>query len=184
MVENRIVFDTTVEALFVRALNGKLPPSAKDALKKAGLDVDSKLLPAYTFEQWKQFLAIGAKGAFPHLEPRMAHQALGRLLIDGYRNTFIGRALFPLLNLLGPRRGLDRLSRSFRSGNNYTETRFVEVGPNTYDLWMNETTEYPEFMQGILLEGTRDFKVDRFDVAVLEKNSDGVTFRISWKEKS
>lgn len=184
MPDNRIVFDTTIEALFVRALNGRLNPQTKARLREAGLDVDKKLLPAYTFEQWKNFLAIGAEGAFPHLAPEQAHQELGRLLIDGYRSTFIGRALFPLLNLLGPRRGLDRLSRSFRSGNNYTETRFVEVGANTYDLWMNETTDYPQFMQGILLEGTRDFKVDRFDVNILKKDSEGVTFRISWVEKS
>lgn len=184
MADNRIVFDTTIEALFVKALNGKLPPKAKEELRDAGLDVEKKLLPAYTFEQWKRFLAIGAKGAFPHLAPEQAHQELGRLLIDGYRNTFIGRALFPLLNLLGPRRGLDRLSRSFRSGNNYTETRFVEVGPNTYDLWMNETTEYPQFMQGIILEGTRDYKCESFQAVILKKDSEGVTFRISWKDKA
>ncbi|MET0404430.1 MAG: DUF2378 family protein, partial [Cystobacter sp.] len=58
MSDGKVVYAGTVEALFLRALENRLTPACRQRLSDAGLDLEQKLAPTYSLEQWKQFLRI------------------------------------------------------------------------------------------------------------------------------
>ncbi|MGZ3458342.1 MAG: TIGR02265 family protein, partial [Archangium sp.] len=65
MADELLVFEQTIEAVFVRALHGRVSPSCKARLRQAGLDLDRKLRPAYPFDAWMTFLRIAAEELYP-----------------------------------------------------------------------------------------------------------------------
>ncbi|MBZ4421200.1 DUF2378 family protein [Myxococcus sp. RHSTA-1-4] len=184
MADELLIFEQTIEALFLRALSGRLTPECKARLRQAGLDVDQKLRPAYPFESWMTFLRIGAEELFPQEPIDQGTWKLGEAYIEGFRETMLGRAVLSLLRVLGPRRALMRATQNFRAGNNYTESKLRELGPQQFELWMNEVGAYPSFTAGIIHAGLR--VAGAKDIVIETSGYDGhaCTYRISWKEAS
>lgn len=139
-----------MEGLFVRGLHARLSPTARARLKAAGLDLDAKLLPAYPFEVWMECLRITAEEVFPGRSMDEAMFKIGEAFIEGYKETFLGRAVLSMIRVLGPRRTIYRATQNFRSGNNYTEAKITEVGTTQLDLWLNEVGAFPTFTAGII----------------------------------
>jgi uncharacterized protein (TIGR02265 family) len=98
----------------------------------------------------------------------------------GYRETMVGGAVFGMLKLLGPKRMLLRTQKNFRSGNNYTDVRFTEVGPTVMDMWMNEPGPLRHFSAGIIEAGMRFSGAPETRVEVRAFDDASVTYRISW----
>jgi uncharacterized protein (TIGR02265 family) len=184
MADELLVFEQTLEALFLRALHGRLQPECKERLRQAGLDVDQKLRPAYAFNAWMDFLRIAAEELYPGEAVEQGTWKLGEAYIEGFRETMLGRAVLSLLRVLGPRRTLMRATQNFRAGNNYTESKLAEVGPGQFELWMNEVGAYPAFTAGIIHAGLRVAGAQ--DIRVEPSGYDGhaCTYRINWKEAS
>src|SRR5215217_9517353 len=155
MADELLIFEQTLEALYLRGLQGQISASCKARLRQAGLDLDQKLRPAYPFNAWMAFLRITAEELYPELSVDEGCRKLGQAHIAGYRDTMLGRAVLSLLRVLGPRRALARATQNFRSGNNYTESKLVEVTPTQFELWMNEVGDYPDFTAGIIHAGLR-----------------------------
>ncbi|MCP3138864.1 DUF2378 family protein [Pyxidicoccus xibeiensis] len=184
MADELLIFEQTIEALFLRALAGRLTPECKARLRQAGLDVDQKLRPAYPFQSWMTFLRITSEELFPQEPLEQGTWKLGEAYIEGFRETMLGRAVLSLLRVLGPRRALMRATQSFRAGNNYTESKLKELGPTQFELWMNEVGAYPAFTAGIIHAGLR---VSGAQGIVIENSGyDGhaCTYRISWRDAS
>lgn len=179
-----MVFDQTLEGLFSRGLEGRITPSLKLHLKEVGVDLDRRLLPAYPFETWCSCVRVAARELYADLPEEQAYHALGERMVDGYRSTMMGRALFSVLQLLGPRRVLARVQQSFRSGNNYTQVRIRDLAPTHLELWMNEAGPTRYLVQGALLAGMRGCGVQEPLVEVRGFDDEGVTFGVSWKEAS
>jgi uncharacterized protein (TIGR02265 family) len=102
--------------------------------------------------------------------------------MEGFRETMLGRAVLSLLRVLGPRRALGRASQSFRSSNNYTETRLTEKGPRHFELWLNEVGSLPTFSAGLIhgglkVSGARDIRVD-----LSGYDGHACTYLIQWSE--
>lgn len=174
-------FQSSVEALFVQALRADLTPSLKARLKEEGLDVD-KLQPAYPRRVFSRCCRIAAEALYPDLIREEALRLLGRRLIEGYSLTLIGRAVMGVFKLIGVRRGLERLTRAFRNGDNYTETRFILLEPGRADVTFNQVNGQPTFTQGMLEAcldwvGARDSRV-----MVMREEGDGAVFRLTWTE--
>lgn len=176
----QVVFEQTIEGLFVRGLGTRMTPRCRARLKELGVDLSGKLLPAYPFSVWMQSLAVAAEEIFPSLPAEQAHQQLGALLIDGYRETFLGRAVLGMIRVLGPRRMLHRATQNFRSGNNYTETRIVDLTPTSLELWMNEVGPYPTFTAGIILAGLRAAGATHPRVELFGHDGHACTYRCAW----
>jgi uncharacterized protein (TIGR02265 family) len=181
-MQERMVFDQTLEGLFVRGLEGQVTPSLRLYLKEVGVDLDRKLLPAYPFETWCSCVRVAARELYVDTPEEQAYHALGERMVDGYRGTMMGRALFSVLQLLGPRRVLDRVQQSFRSGNNYTEVRVQERAPNQRVLWMNEAGPTRYLVQGAILAGMRGSGVPEAQVRVLSFTAEDVTYEVAWRE--
>jgi uncharacterized protein (TIGR02265 family) len=170
-----VVFGTAFEGLLVRGLGARLTPQAKVELRAIGVDLDKAYAPAYTPEQWVETIEIAARRVFPGKPAAEAHFEIGRIFMQGLERTLIGKAIFAYGRLVGPRRMLGRLTKGFRSSNNYLETQ-VEERPDglfvvtraTAEAWPKlkghpETS--PHYMRGIVYEcllasGAKDARVE------------------------
>jgi uncharacterized protein (TIGR02265 family) len=181
-MQEKLVFDQTLEGLFIRGLSGQVTPNLKSQLRGMGVDLDRKLLPAYPFSTWCSCVRVAARELYAREPPEHAYRQLGERMVDGYRTTMFGRPLFSVLQLLGPRRVIGRAQQSFRSGNNYTEIRIQEVGPLCLELWVNEAGPTRHLMQGALLAGLRSSGAHEPWVELKHFTEEDVTFHVTWKE--
>lgn len=184
MADELLVFEQTIEALFVRALGSRLTPDCKARLRDAGLDVDQKIKPAYSLKSWMAFIRIAAEELFPGVPLEESTFKLGEAYMEGFRETMLGRAVLSLLRVLGPRRALNRATQNFRSSNNYTESRLTEQGSNQFELWMNEVGEFPSFTAGLIHAGLTIAGAKEPRVELAQYDGHACTYRISWREAS
>ncbi|AEI62233.1 DUF2378 family protein [Corallococcus macrosporus] len=184
MADELLIFEQTIEALFLRALHGRLTPECKARLRQAGLDLDQKLRPAYAFDAWMTFLRIAAEELFPQLPLEQGTWKLGEAYIEGFRETMLGRAVLSLLRVLGPRRTLMRATQNFRAGNNYTESKLRELGPCQFELWMNEVGPYPAFTAGIIHAGLKVAGAQDILIEMSGYDGHACVYRINWNEAS
>ena len=92
----------------------------------------------------------------------------------------MGRAVFGILKLIGPMKGLQRMERNFRSGNNYVSTRFTQLGPTAAEVWVSDVHEHPGFDAGIILGGGKLLGAKNFAVAIAAVEGGSCTYRVSW----
>jgi uncharacterized protein (TIGR02265 family) len=177
-----VVFDHTVEGLFRVALRGRLSITAESSLRRAGLDLSKKLLPAYPFEIWKQCLSIVATDLYPHLARAEAWRQLGHALVAGMSRTVLGRAIVGVSRLLGPLRALKRLDHTLHSVDNYVEARITERSRTCVEVWINEVMEQPTYYQGILEACLAMTVAQGGRVELLAREGHGATFRVQWDE--
>jgi uncharacterized protein (TIGR02265 family) len=182
VMADKVVFDHTIEGLFMRGLAGQVTPRLKDKLRQAGLDLDHKLLPAYPFDTWVRCIGVAARELLPDKPDPEAWKRLGERMVEGYQETVMGGAMFALLKVLGPRRTLERAQKNFRSGNNYTEVKFTEVAPRVVDVWMNDTGLVSYFTQGMILAGMRLGGAPGVTVDILQTDERGTTYRVEWRD--
>lgn len=183
MTPEKLVHAQTVEALFVRAFENRLTPACREALKRAGLDLDRKLERSYTLEQWKDFLRIAAAHVYGGVPAEAAYYSLGERFMEAWFGTFLGKALLGMARLAGPRRMLLRASNGFRAGNNFSEVRLVERGPASIELWMNDVmADQPTFAAGLLARAVE--LAGGWRVVAIPEGFDGTaaTFHIRWSE--
>ncbi|NTX35156.1 DUF2378 family protein [Myxococcus sp. CA033] len=178
----KLVFEHTFEGLFVRGLAGRVTPALRERLREVGLDLESKLQPAYGFDTWCSAVRVTAHELHPEEPPEVGYALLGERMVDGYRETIMGRALFSVIQLLGPRRGVGRARQMFRSGNNYTEARVDDVTSREVDVWMNEAGPIRYFTQGALRAGLRATGAVQPLVTVRDFTAQDVTYRCTWRD--
>ncbi|HEX8705107.1 MAG TPA: DUF2378 family protein [Myxococcaceae bacterium] len=181
-MKEKLVFDQTLEGLFIRGLSGQVTPALKNQLRSVGVDLDRRLLPAYPFPIWCSCVRLAARELYGNTPPETAYHQLGERMVDGYRSTMWGRALFSLLRMLGPQRVVARTQQSFRSGNNYTEVRIQELGPRQLELWVNEEGLTRHLMQGAMLAGLRGSGAREPRVELKYFTEQDVTFHVTWEE--
>jgi uncharacterized protein (TIGR02265 family) len=179
----KLVFATTVEALFVRGLGGRLGCAARRRLKAAGLDLDFRLEVAYPLEQWKAFLGIAAEELYPQLPAMEAHWRLGEHFIDGYLQTCVGRVVRSMAEALGALRTLAHVGKDVCSGNNFAEFQSVELGSGHLRLWMNDVLSgQPGFAAGALVRVLHVAGASEVHVDVVDFDGAACTFDIHWVE--
>ncbi len=180
--QRRVVFEHTVEGLFLHALRGRLSRAAERRLREQGLDLSKKLLPAYPIEQWRRYLEIAVVDLYPFLPRPEGYRRLGHELVEGMGRTVLGRAMVGVARLLGPRRALRRIDHTFHSADNYVASRLTELSPTCCEVWINEVMEQPGYYQGILeaclqTAGARESRVE-----IVSREGSGATFRVEWQE--
>ena len=185
MVVEKLVYAGTVEALFLRALENRLTPACRMRLGEAGLDLDQKLSPTYTLEQWKQFLRIAADHIYAGMPAEAAYYSLGERFIEGYFSTLFGRALLRVARLLGPRRALTQARLCFRTSANCSEVRIVKQGSSSVEFWLSDIgADQPTFVAGALARAAELSGGHR--VVVVPEGFDGqsATYNVHWSEQA
>src|SRR4051812_21021858 len=89
--QDRVIFSTGMEGLFVRGLEGRLDEPTRQTLRGLGLDV-GKLLPGYSIEVWEKAVALVVTRALPDLTRPEAHRFLGQRSVLGVGDTLVGKA--------------------------------------------------------------------------------------------
>ncbi len=177
-----VVFDHTVEGLFLIALKGRLSSMAAARLRAEGMDLSKKLLPAYGFETWRKCLEIAVTDLYGKLPRAEGYRRLGHDVVKGMCKTVIGRAMLGVARLLGPLRALRRLDHNLHSADNYVQARLTELSSNWCEVELNEVMEQPGYYQGILeacleMAGAKEIRVE-----LIARAGRGASFLVQWKE--
>ena len=178
--ETRVVFASGFDSLVSKEIRSKLTPACTAELTAAGLRLDKPFQAAYPIEVWAAAVASLSKHVYPEDSAPEACQKLGRSTIVGFCETLIGRALFPLLRLIGPVRALDRAARNYAATNNYTKVVLTRVGPSCFDFYLNEKHTLPAFDIGVLQEALHQLHVKSPSVRLVSQDSEGFTMRLEW----
>ena len=178
--ESRVVFNSGFESLFSKEIRAKVTPAMDGELKAAGVRLDKPFLPAYPIDIWAAAVASCAKHVYPEDSAPDAYRKLGRSTIVGFCETLAGRALFPLLRLIGPVRALDRAARNYAATNNYTKVTLTRVGPTSFDFYLNEKHTLPEYDMGVLEEALKQLHVKSPLVTLRSQDTEGFTMRLEW----
>lgn len=177
----RLVFSQTVEGLFLRALKPRLTPRLMDRLAdEAGVNLRAPLKPGYSLTAWDAAVALAAEELHPGEDPAVAFELLGAALTQGYFDTVVGSAMAAMLRLIGPKRAVRRIERSLRSGNNYSETRLMELAPNAYELHTNEVGRLRENLRGVIRRGMEVSGAKSVRCRVLRFDDVGCVYAIEW----
>jgi len=128
-----VAFGTSFESLVARALT-PMPPGAVEKLKAVGFDPTRPVQAAYPAEVWMETLRVVAEMLYPGEPTEQAHRKVGRLYMEGFARTLVGKAIFGLGSTIGTRRMLPRMTRNFRTANNYIDTELAELGEGDWRM--------------------------------------------------
>ena len=172
------MFSQTVEGL-LRAL-APMSATSKQKLAAIGVDPDQRLDAAYSREKWLELIHLACDIHHPGRDREETSYELGCRFMGTYGQTLVGKAMLTALRVIGPRRALDRMSRNFRTGNNFSETKLTEPTPGRYELWCSHVTLagwYRGVIEaGLSLAGASDVKV-----TLLRREREGAVFQVEWK---
>ena len=178
----RLVYASVVEGLLRHGLQDQLTPRLKERLRQIGVDVERPLLPAYPVPVWFHCLRAILDEVYPGVPPEPAYRDLGARMTAGYGRTLVGRALYMLARLQGPRRMVLRLPQMLGSGDNYTRAELVERAPCHFEMRMNSVVEAPGYAEGIIEALLRLAGAQGPRVCVLEKGGGSTLYDIRWGE--
>ncbi len=178
-----VVYDSTVEGLFKRALGERFSLHSKQRLKDAGLDLDGKLQARYPRLKYYQFVRIAAEELYPGKPLEEAHYELGRAFIDGFRLTLIGKTVAGMARLLGPKKTLARMSQNMESSNNYLKTSHKELGPGKVEISLTQVSGAPGYFRGVLQRIMEIVNAANPRVRTIAAVGQGAAYLVEWDEK-
>jgi uncharacterized protein (TIGR02265 family) len=179
--QGRVTFGPVFEGLF-REYREKFSDRTIHRLVEAGIDPRGKLLAGYPYTVWYAAIRILAEEHHQRLAYPDGVREVGRAFMRGYFDTALGGAILAVLRILGPLRSLKRMSRNFRTGNNFSETWTYEDGPGNVRLEVNDCiADRPEFIQGLIEVGLESVGAKDSSVEVLSVHDNGhAIYRVRW----
>jgi uncharacterized protein (TIGR02265 family) len=179
--KDRYIYGNSVEALFVQALGERMTNRCRNTLREAGLDLSKDLRPMYPVEDYERFVRIAREELFPYDPDAAAYEQMGRLFMQGYFKTLIGRALKGVIRLLGPHQLIKRLPESFSSGSTFIKAEVRQLGPTEHELRVTGVGHYPTFTRGSMLEAIGLSGVKNLRVEITTIGADDTTvYAIRW----
>lgn len=177
VADAKVVFGTCWDALG-EALGPSLDEPFRQELRSLGVDL-SRLNAAYPYELWLRSIELAMERLWPGVDRDEATYRMGRAMYERFGQTIVGRALMQVLAVLGPRRSLERMERNFRTANNYSHTRLIQLESNHYELSVSDV-HFPHYYRGILTAGL-ERSTRSASVKVIAHQPDGdATFDIRW----
>jgi uncharacterized protein (TIGR02265 family) len=156
-------------------------PMGQDARALAGLGVEPDALEVtYPMETHLALLDYLVETRWSQLPGDEGYAAAGHAAVTAYEATLLGRVLLQMLRVLGPERMLYRLTKTFRSMNNYTETQVREVGPRYFEVYFNLALR-PGFVRGILEQGLRAAGARGVRAEQMVARDGGAVFYVRWE---
>lgn len=181
-MSERLLFVQTFEGM-LRVLRPELrTPEVLEALRERGLDLSRPLLPAYPHEVFVAVLPYLAQTVFPGIQLEPAITRFAARFLDAYGESMVGRAMLAMMRLIGPHRTLERLTRQFRTANNYSQTTLVQVAPREFEVWINAVT-FPQWYQGLLERGLELAGAAQVSASLLSHDDEGARFRVVWSAR-
>lgn len=149
-MSERLWFEQAFEGLYLHTLKNQISPRLFAELRDAGLELSGKLKPAYPAAVWAQGIRLTGRELFPGLTAEEREYRMGEIFSDGYASTVMGKALYGLLRMLGPRRTLPRIERNFRNVTNYLQVSVTQPLLDCFEVTFNEVDGIPHFYRGLM----------------------------------
>ncbi|MFY1827282.1 TIGR02265 family protein [Myxococcus fulvus] len=182
-LEQRIVYSQVVEGLLQHGLSGRISPRLQKRLEQAGINVKGPLNPTYPVVMWSRCLRVIVEETWPTLPLEEGFRQLAAAHVEGYGRTFIGRAVFGVMRLLGPRRLVLRLPQTLRATDNYTEVQLVERSPTEFEMRMNSVLDCPGYSEALFENMLRVGGAESPQVTTLSVEEGHTTYLLTWKER-
>jgi uncharacterized protein (TIGR02265 family) len=176
-----VVFGNTVESLFLRGLASRMTPRCFERVRESGIDLKQKLLSYYPRPIYYACVRAVAEELFPGVSEDQAMFQLGSAFMKGFEETLLGRAMLSAVRLMGPRRALARMSRNFRSSNNYLKADLNELAPGRAELTLNQTSGAPGYFEGVLTAGLTIAGAQNLTIARKDFDGTRCTYDVRWK---
>ena len=176
-MSERVAFSSLFEALGQVICERK--PELVNELARLGVDLTA-LSKDYPITVWRDATSNVAQRLFPELSPPVAEYRLGQLVMRRFEKTLVGTTVVALLKIVGPSLSVGRVSRSFRTANNYTEDKTTRLGEGDYELWLNEL-HVPYVNQGVLQGALETIGAKQCSVEIVKIDGEGVTYHCRWK---
>lgn len=181
MPEPRLFFSSPyLEALFEKSLKHELTLSMREELAGLGLRLNRPLEPAYPAEMMAKCIELLGRQLFPDKSRDDALRIMGNKLFEGWSRTMLGAAATGWMRVVGPLSSLKRMGRNFRTGDNFTEVKFVERGKGDCEQHFNEVLGMPSYYAGILEAGARAIGAKNTRVDVIDQTPPGAVLRVQW----
>ena len=120
--DDHVVFSTTIDVLFRKTLAPTITRDIEARLLKVGIDLSRPLEPGYPLRVFDDALEVVVTNGMPHLSKAEGLQRIGRLQVEAFLETLIGKATFAYLRLISRERFVNRLTQSWRQANNFIDT--------------------------------------------------------------
>lgn len=173
---NKSVEASLFEGMFQRALQ---PTGAFEAdLRAAGFDL-RQIEPRYATEVWRKCLDAARQHLFPTLTPEQAYRQMGRLFIDGFFQTIIGRMFSAAFPLMGPAAVIKRLPKMWKAARKDIQVEPVEEGERRWRVLFRDRHVLPDFIAG-LVEAAGARTKSEVAVVVDVRRDDGFELLITW----
>jgi uncharacterized protein (TIGR02265 family) len=183
MAEQRLIYEQSIEAMYLKAHPEKLTPQVKAALRELGIDLDQKLKPFYNADAVNDATRLFRRLAYGHVaDDEQAYSQMGERILDGYFNTIYGKPLVSLLKLLGAKRIVDRLPQAMTASSNYMKVTVEWKGPTEAWLTLSDTSPSPHLNLGVIRRAfVHWFNTPSFQVSIQEHVAPRATYRMTWK---
>lgn len=175
----RVIFPAQAEGL-LRGLQPDVTDALSSKLKTLALDPGQPFPPAWPSSRLKEWLDAISDVVYDSCTRDEAHRRIGRRFIDGWQRTLLGAASAQLLKVLGSRRALERLTRAFRTGDNYTESSVTFPSPTSAIVTVR-SEPLPHYLAGVLDGGLALLNV-KGKVSIENITGDVMVFRLEWEE--
>jgi uncharacterized protein (TIGR02265 family) len=181
MHSGKRIYAAAVRALFLRGLENRLTPACQRYLREAGLDVEGRLEPTYSLEQWRQYLRLAAEHLYGGLPAAVAYQGLGERYAEGLFSSVSGGVLLGLAKVLGPQRMLQHLPLWPRTRPRAGAVQVSLQGPQAVELRVEDVlVEHPTFLAGLVARAVEHAGGHQVTVTPEQFDGQGCTLRVSW----
>ena len=182
MLTPRVVFRHTVESFIRDVLQRRalLAPDFVSTLAAQGIDVNKpRDLPR---ERWWSLLELTAERIAPGKPRGQNMELIGREMVRAFADGLVGRGLFMVLRIMGPRRAVLRMAENFRTADNFSSVSVREIGPRHLEVAYTPVAGMPELVLGILSESMTLIGVKNPRVVFeLTPSSDGAIYSLRWE---
>ncbi|MBZ4418069.1 DUF2378 family protein [Myxococcus sp. RHST-1-4] len=165
------------ESLFVQGL--RADGAFAEALLAEGVDVRALKLE-YPMRVLNRCVDLARQHLYPDLPEEAAQRHLGRVFVQGFTQTLLGRVVVVGMPMLGPVRYLKRFPDHLRLDSSPLRVLPVQVGERAFRMeFRNEALVRPDFLAGVLLEG---LKLARAEAAITVERHSLLSFdlHITW----
>ncbi|MDC0712454.1 DUF2378 family protein [Stigmatella sp. ncwal1] len=137
-----VAFDQMMEGLLLHAMKGRLDGEARRRLLDIGVDMDQPLSSAYPLSVLIEAIRICADVLYPDRPRDEAWYLMGRRSLEGFGGTAMGRALFGMARVWGPRKLLGHMTRAFQTAINYARSHAADLPNGDVELTTEILPEY------------------------------------------
>lgn len=178
-MSEKLVYESSIEGLFLKGLGNKVTPALRDDLKGLGIDL-GRIPKSVSRETWAAALDATARHLYPSLERKAALKQLGIVLMKGVEESFLGRTMARMVKFLGVKRLIERVPENMKSSNNFSSASVTSLSGNACRLDVNDIGDTPEVFQGSLEEMARWAGAKTVDVKFELPNPPAASFVIRW----